>query len=239
MATVKRNNVAPTHLSVWAGLALASLGLIVALISYTGPRVYDLRFAFVALAGGILALGGILTAAWGRSIMASRAQRARRGLTTTSRSQGASSSDTTERTSAAMARPPPTVAVQEEKPKPKAQKGVFAFGRGGKKAAPQQTAPGGLFAFKRSEEPSDAPASSAATSAAHPNDSPSVTSPPADASDAADAAHGSAGSAGSAGSDAAITRITLGCPDCAHQFTAEGTRPFEAKCPKCGFAATV
>lgn len=80
MATVKKANVPPTHPTVWVGLALAVVGLLLATFAYTGTRVYDIAFAFVALAGGLLALAGILAAAWGRSIMAARASRSRRGL---------------------------------------------------------------------------------------------------------------------------------------------------------------
>jgi hypothetical protein len=65
---------------VYAGLALAVVGLLVALYAYTGTRVYEIGFALTALLGGLLALIGISTAAWGRSIMASRAARSRRGL---------------------------------------------------------------------------------------------------------------------------------------------------------------
>lgn len=70
----------PTHPTVYSGLALAVVGLLLATYAYTGTRVYSIGFAFVAALGGLLALAGILTAAWGRSIMAARAARSRRGL---------------------------------------------------------------------------------------------------------------------------------------------------------------
>src|SRR5687768_14750723 len=79
MAATKRASP-PTHPTVWIGLGLAGVGLLLALYAYTGTRVYDVMFAGVALAGGLLALGGILTAAWGRAIMSARASRERRQL---------------------------------------------------------------------------------------------------------------------------------------------------------------
>src|SRR5688500_9424356 len=79
MAATKRATP-PTHPTVWIGLGLAGVGLLLALYAYTGTRVYDVMYAGVALAGGFLALGGILTAAWGRAVMSARAARERRQL---------------------------------------------------------------------------------------------------------------------------------------------------------------
>ena len=78
MAQVKKANVPPTHPSVYVGLALSAVGLLLAMYAYTGTRVYDVLYALVALLGALVAVAGILTAAWGRAIMASRAARARR-----------------------------------------------------------------------------------------------------------------------------------------------------------------
>lgn len=131
MATVKKAQVAPTHPTVYVGLGLTVIGLLLAMYAYTGTRVYDVTFAAVALGGGVLALVGIFVSAWGRSIMASRATRARRGLIT--------------KDALDLTRPekpaPPTVAAPEKKRR-------FAFG--GKKQKEEKPAPGALFAFKRS-----------------------------------------------------------------------------------------
>ncbi|HUR69001.1 MAG TPA: hypothetical protein VM370_07115 [Candidatus Thermoplasmatota archaeon] len=144
MATVKSANVPPTHPSVWAGLALAAVGLLVAIFAYTGTRVYDIAFAFAAMAGALLALAGILVAAWGRSIMASRASRSRRTLMT--------------QDALALAKPVavrgseelPTVAEPSEKKR-------FSFSmpkRARKEERPADTA--ALFAFKRKAAPEPA-----------------------------------------------------------------------------------
>jgi hypothetical protein len=34
-------------------------------------------------------------------------------------------------------------------------------------------------------------------------------------------------------------RVTLRCPSCGSEFSAEGVRPLAATCPSCGFSATV
>lgn len=143
MAQVK--HVPPTHPTVYVGLGLATVGLLIAVYAYTGVRVYDIRFAFVALVGGILALGGILTAAWGRSVMAARASRQRRGLI---------ASDAVKVADVVGAEVEPTVAV------PKAKRS-FDFARSRKKEkerekAPTATSGGSLFAFKRREEAMEA-----------------------------------------------------------------------------------
>lgn len=77
MATATRK-APPTHPTVWVGLGLAAIGLLVAMFAYSGTRVYDITFALVATLGALVATVGILMAAWGRAIMSARAQRSRR-----------------------------------------------------------------------------------------------------------------------------------------------------------------
>lgn len=79
VATAKRK-APPTHPSVWIGLGLASVGLLVAMFAYSGTRVYDIIYATIAVVGAIVSLAGILLAAWGRAVMSARAARARRTL---------------------------------------------------------------------------------------------------------------------------------------------------------------
>lgn len=132
MANVPKRQQPATHPTVWIGLAFASVGLMLAVYSYTGTRIYDVRFALVAFSGGFLALVGILLSAWGRSIMAARAQRARRAGVAPDRSvpvEGAS--------------PPPTVAAPREKRR-------FSFGLKAKKEA-EPAKPAAVFAFRRRE----------------------------------------------------------------------------------------
>lgn len=78
-AAVKRQSP-PTHPTVWVGLGLAAAGLLVSAYAYTGTRVYDITFAAIAILGGLVALLGIMTAAWGRAVMGARSQRASRGF---------------------------------------------------------------------------------------------------------------------------------------------------------------
>jgi len=217
MATVKRGNVPPTHPTVWIGLALAAIGLLLAVYAYTGSRVYEIAFAIVALVGAFLALVGIMTAAWGRSIMASRASRDRRA---------AFSSDAMSMSQQAEDRPTseelPTVAASAEK-----KRFAFSLGKRNKQDAAREpeAIPAGVFAFRRKEpaprpapepvrapEPEPAPVVPDITA-----DEPLVTlAPPADP-----------------------VRVTLRCPQCGTTFSAEGVRPFEARCTSCGFSATV
>lgn len=139
MAAVKKANAPPTHPSVYVGLALATVGLLVAAFAYTGTRVYDVLYAFVALVGGLLAFAGILTAAWGRSILASRASRSRRGL------------DAPRALADEGPTPPPTVAAHPEK------KGFrFPMPKRREKVAPAAET-GAVFAFRRRQEPAPAP----------------------------------------------------------------------------------
>lgn len=223
MATVKRGNVPPTHPTVWIGLALAALGLLLAVYAYTGSRVYDIAFAFIALVGAFLALAGILTAAWGRSIMASRASRSRRA---------AFSSD-----AMAMSRPAeqptseevPTVASSAEK-----KRFTFSLGRRTKSepAREPEAIPAGVFAFRRREpaparerEP-DVPEVAA--------DEPLVTTAASETSEDQDAPVRVV-----IAPSADPVRVTLRCPQCGTTFSAEGVRPFAASCTSCGFSATI
>lgn len=80
MAQTKRRVSEPTHPTVWAGLGLAIAGLLVSVYAYTGARVYDIAFFFVAIGGGVLALAGILAAAWGRALGSSRRKRAEKAV---------------------------------------------------------------------------------------------------------------------------------------------------------------
>lgn len=212
MATVKRGNVPPTHPSVWIGLALASLGLLLAIFSYTGSRVYDILFAIVALAGGLLALVGILVAAFGRAFMASRASRARRAVF--SADAMAAARPAPEPT----AEDAPTVAAPREKKR-------FSFPKRKGKEAEAQDASAGIFAFQR-REPERAPEP-------EPAPSPSLPPPPSLEPDAPPVA------LAPDAPPAEPVRVTLRCPQCSATFTAEGVRPIAATCSSCGFSATV
>lgn len=149
MATVKR--ATPTHPTVYVGLALAAVGLVLAMYAYTGTRQYDITYAFVAIGGGLLALAGIFTAAWGRAIMSVRAQRARRAAHPVEPAKGAE------------VRAPPTVAAPQQKKRfDLGNAAMKAFKRrrdheGAKpheeKAASHQTA----FAFRRRNAPAPPP----------------------------------------------------------------------------------
>lgn len=187
MATVKRANVPATHPTVYVGLALAVVGLLLAMYAYTGARVYDIAFAFIAMAGGVLSLLGIMVAAWGRSIMASRASRARRGTF----SRDAFSIARAEET-------PPTIAAPSGKAQPA----------------------GALFAFRRKPPATREPA---ADDPRNPDVAARLDPPQESVSVVV----------------AEPVRATLRCPQCANEFTAEGVRPFQATCGRCGFAATV
>lgn len=211
MATVKKSNVPPTHPTVWVGLGLAAIGLLIAIYAYTGSRVYDVTFAIIAALGGLIALVGILVAAWGRSVMASRAQRSRRATFTQDALAIAKPSALAEEVGSETM---PTIAAPSEKkrfsfsvPKraPKKEKangteGVFAFRR---KDAPQPQ--------RAADDPRD-PAFSPTPMPAAPEPTPLEVGP---------------------------VRATLKCPQCAQTFTAEGVRPFEARCTSCGFASSV
>lgn len=148
MATVKKANVPPTHPSVYVGLALAAVGLLVATYAYTGTRVYDITFAVVALLGALLALGGILAAAWGRSIMAARASRSRRGAI--------------QAEALKMEEDLPTIAAPKEKKR-------FAFPlpkRAAKEKVPEGSGGAAVFAFRRRTEETPTPVEAAPVEAA-------------------------------------------------------------------------
>ena len=184
MAATKRA-APPTHVTVWVGLAMAAVGLLVALYAYTGTRVYDVTFAFVAVLGGLLALAGILTSAWGRAVMAARAGRARR-LTMQQDAMKLGKE-------VAVVERPPTVAEPASKKK-------FDFSATARRMMPERPS----FLTRKSAPP-PAPAEAAPLAAAA----------------------------------AVLERVTLKCPQCASEFSAEGVRPFAATCPHCGFSADV
>lgn len=211
MARVKRANVPPTHPTVWIGLALASVGLLLAIFSYTGSRVYEIAYAFVALAGALLALAGILAAAFGRSFMASRASRSRRAAF--SADAMAISKPEEKPTPEPTSEDLPTVAASREKKR-------FAFSLGRRKEKEPGAIPSGVFAFKR-REPSPSP---------EPEPSPSLPSPPSIEPESPLIA---------LAPSAEPVRVTLRCPQCSTTFPAEGVRPFLAQCTSCGFSATV
>lgn len=184
-----RRATPPTHPTVWAGLGLALVGLLLAIYAYTGTRVYDVTYALVAVVGGALALSGILIAAWGRAVMTSRASRSRRAVI---QRDVLKVEHMLEETAPTVAEPP--------------SKKKFSFPRPtipkfGKKAEPAADAPkGALFAFKR----------------------PPTAAPPAPVTH-----------------EPVVERLTLKCPQCSSQFTAEGVRPITAVCPQCSFSAQV
>lgn len=213
MAQTKRRSE-PTHPTVWVGLAFALAGLVVALYAYTGPRVYDIIYFFVAILGGVLSLGGILTAAWGRAIGQARRQRSRRLAVAAGGSSVVRTGTDDSRTGDdGRASSPPTVAAPPEK------KGLLARlkpsgGKGGEKGAAEASdKPKPVFAFKRR----------------------------AAASGEAGAAENAPAEAGSGDADAGPRkeRVTLQCPECATTFSQEGTRPFRVACPNCAFSADV
>ena len=154
MAAAVKRQAPPTHPTVWVGLGLAAVGLLVAAYAYTGTRVYDITFAFVAALGGVLALGGILTAAWGRAVMAARAQRSKRGLLRDDAVKAAHDAHVAEEA------PPPTVAAP-------ASKKSFDFASAARrlipKPAPAKEKPDrkALFAFRSPAAPAPVPAPAA------------------------------------------------------------------------------
>lgn len=215
MAQTKRAQPA-THASVYVGLALAAAGLLLAIYAYTGTRIYDVRFATVALGGALLAVAGIFVSAWGRAIMASRAQRSRRALI----------HDDALKANDAVA-PPPTVAAPPSKRS-------FDFAKGARKLLQRKDKPAdaerplasgkGAFAFKRRAEtppppaPAEEPAPPPRPAAQAPVEPPAPEAAPA---------------------EPALERVTIRCPRCATESTFEGVRPFPISCPSCGLAGTV
>lgn len=179
MATPTKRRVSePTHPSVWAGLVLATVGFLIAIYAYTGPRVYDIVYFFVAIVGALLALAGIFAAAWGRALGASRRKRVEKAAKF-----------------GAPANEPPTVAAPKEK--------RALLSRLLPKGAPKEAAPAKpVFAFKRRGASAGGDASGAAVA-----------------------------------TGGALERLTVACPRCETQFSAEGVRPFTAACPRCAFSA--
>ena len=224
MATVKRAQPA-THPTVYVGLALATVGLLLAVYAYTGTRIYDVRFALVALAGALLAMGGIFTAAWGRAIATARSARARR--------------ETLQKDARAMDpasfAPPPTVAATTEKKRLDLSRWVPRRAKKDPDARPAEAAPArpakgaGAFAFRRSAPPPPpAPPADEAPRHEAPLPAPVAAADPAPIETAADPA-----------APPVLERVTVRCPRCATQATFEGVRPLPIQCPSCGLAGTV
>ena len=220
MATTRKAAQPATHVSVWVGLGLSIVGLLIAMYAYSGTRVYDITFAYVAMAGGVVALGGILVSAWGRAIMAARAQRMRRQTL---------QHDALKLTEMgiAEARPPPTVAEPPQKKR-------FAFALPGRKAKGEAPAveggasSGTLFAFRSRSAPPPAPEPEPVAVEARALEIPAIEGLVVDAPLPMEAA-----------APAVAERVTLRCPSCGSQFSAEGVRPLAVTCPSCGFSATV
>lgn len=217
MATTRRAQPA-THPTVYVGLALAAVGLLLALYAYTGTRIYDVRFALVAAGGALCAIVGIFVSAWGRAIVASRAQRSRRGLARDDALAAARETSSS---------PPPTVAAPASKKR-------FDFKLGARKPRPAKepaseapAAAKGAFAFKRRAAPPPPPpppAGEASVVLAAPE--PAHPSAQAPATEAASA-------------EPVLERVTVKCPRCATEFTAEGVRPIPIACPSCGLAGSL
>jgi hypothetical protein len=222
VATAQKKAQPATHVSVWIGLGLSIVGLLIAMYAYSGTRVYDITYAYVAMAGGVVALGGILVSAWGRAIMAARAQRMRRQTL---------QHDALKLTEVgiAEARPPPTVAEPPQKKR-------FSFSLPSRR--PKTEAPaveggassGTLFAFRARAPPPVAPEAEPAPAAeTRAMEIPAIESL-VETPLAIDAP---------AAVPQALERVTLRCPSCSTQFTTEGVRPLAVTCPSCGFSATV
>jgi hypothetical protein len=198
VATVKKANVPPTHPTVWVGLGLAVVGLLLAMYAYTGARVYDIAFAFIAIAGASIALVGILAAAWGRSIMSARAARARRATFSQDALAIAKPVEASEAMAETMgSETMPTVAAPSSK-----KRFSFSVPKRMKKEEPRAD-PAALFAFKRRPAAPPPAGEELVTLVEKP------------------------------------VKATLKCPQCSGTFSVEGVRPFEARCPACGFASTV
>lgn len=205
-----------THPTVYVGLLLAIGGLLVAMYAYTGTRIYDATYFFVAIGGGLLALFGMLTAAWGRAVATARAQRVRRQRAKRAAESGAAIEPAATR-EAAPVEQPPTVAA----PREKRRIAIPSFVRRGKReGSDAEDEAGNMFSFRRRaarNEPEqvvveETPASAAESATTHATD---VTS------------------------DGVEVRITLKCPQCATQFTAEGVQPIAIECPSCGLTGQV
>jgi hypothetical protein len=211
MAAPTKRAQPATHPTVYVGLALAAVGLLLALYAYTGTRIYDIRFVLVAIGGAALAIVGIFVSAWGRAIMASRAQRSRRALI----------HDDALRVVEEGLAPPPTVAEPPSKKR-------FDFKLGARKPKAPREEPvekpaKGAFAFKRRAAPPPPPAPPA-------EEGPVV---------AVVAEPHPAAAPLAASAEPALERVTVRCPRCATEFTAEGVRPIPITCPSCGLAGSL
>lgn len=208
MAAPTKRAQPPTHPTVYVGLALAAIGLMLALYAYTGTRIYDIRFVFVAVGGAVLALGGILLSAWGRAIMAARAQRSRRALIHDDALKAAQEGLV----------PPPTVAEPPSK-----KRFDFKLGARKPKAPKEETAEKpagkGAFAFKRRAAPPPPP-------------------PPAEEAPVV-AVAAEAHPAAAPAAEPALERVTVRCPRCSTEFSAEGVRPIPIACPSCGLSGSL
>ncbi|HEX2022259.1 MAG TPA: hypothetical protein VHH36_06065 [Candidatus Thermoplasmatota archaeon] len=202
-----------THPTVYVGLGLAVVGLLLATYAYTGSRVYDSAFALVALAGGVLALLGIMTAAWGRAVMGARAQRRARGRPAPEPAPGL-----------------PTVAAPEGKSEKR--RIPFPIPRRAKRETGEAKPASNLFSFRRRSAPPPAPEEPAPPEAVIEAPAPEpVPAPP--------AVEVAVAEAPVAAPAPVLERVTLRCPRCATTFTAEGARPFAATCPSCALVAEV
>lgn len=217
MAATKKASAPPTHPTVWVGLGLAVVGLLVAMYAYTGTRVYDIRFAVVAAVAAVLALAGILVAAWGRSIMASRAQRSRRGLIQQDAMKLAVETSAPEAMAEVVgSETVPTIAAPAEKRR-------FAFSMPKRQAPRERDHAALLGAFRRKQPASDDPRDPEVSATLAPAEVVEVALVPAP----------------EPARDPERERVTMRCPQCSTTFSAEGVRPFAATCSACGFSATV
>lgn len=221
--SARRRAQPATHPTVWVGLLMAIVGLLLAMFSYTGTRIYDATYALVALGGGVLALAGILVAAWGRALGAARAQRARRGLAAkpaplpeaTPAEAPPEKADRRMFAFRKKAEPTadaPTVAAPSEKKRTLALPALPKLGRRGAK---KDEGPATMFAFRRRDQENATPTAGADTPAAIP--SPDAEAP----------------------ANGALVRVTMRCPRCATEFTAEGEQTASVTCPQCGLAGSV
>lgn len=129
------------------GLAAALLGLLLALFAYTGERVYQLAWFYVALVGFALGAAGILFLGYDRAIAPELARRRARGLPPPPPFK--------ERARSLLEEDPALAAVTVPKPSSAAPRGR-------------------------------------------------------------------------------VERVRMSCPSCAHVFSAEGVRPLDVSCPRCG-----
>ena len=217
-ATTRKRAQPATHPTVYVGLLMAIVGRLLAMYAYTGTRIYDITFAFIAIGGAAIALTGILVAAWGRAVMAARAQRARRGLATRAKEQ---ETDVAIRVEEA----PPTVAEPAEKKRRLAMPPLPKLGRRKKAEENGEARPAkanaAMFAFRRR-------GASASTEPTAQEVSVAPEAPPAAAPSGDDPT-----------ADGAVVRITIKCPQCSTEFSAEGVQPIAIQCPSCGLAGSV